>query len=424
MTARLTGLWRHADFMRLWTGQTISVFGSMIGGAALSFTAILVVHATPFELGVLAAAGLAPAFLTSLVAGAWVDRLPRRPILIAADAGRALALLTIPLAAFAGVLRIEQLYAVAFVVSILTIFFDVAYQAYLPELVSREELVDGNSKLSASAAVAEIGGFGVAGWLVQWFTAPLAILLDALSFVASAVSVGLIRTPEPPAPPVAQPNLTREVVEGLVEVWRSPLLRSIALCTLTLELSGGIYGALVVLYMSQGLGFEPGILTMFWAVGGISSFLGAALATRVTRRLGIGRAMIAGLLLSGCATLLIPLAQGATLAAALLLIAQQLFGDGAYTVYEINQVSLRQSIVAGRRLGRVNASLRFVALGATLAGALLGGVLGETIGVRPALAGGGICMLLSTLWLVFSPLRRLQVAPAPDPEEAGEGASA
>jgi Na+/melibiose symporter-like transporter len=145
---------------------------------------------------------------------------------------------------------------------------------------------------------------------VQWSTVPLAILLDALSFVASAVAVGLIRAVETPAPVAAQPNLAREVAEGLYEVWRNPLLRTVALCTLTLELSGGIYGALVVLYMSQGLGFEPGILTMFWAVGGISSLLGATLATSVTRRLGVGPTMIAGLVLSGCGMLLIPLAQG------------------------------------------------------------------------------------------------------------------
>ena len=416
MRLRFTGLWRHAGFMNLWIGQTISVFGSMIGGTALSFTAILVLHATPFQLGVLAAAHLVPAFMAGLIAGAWVDRARRRPILIAADLGRALLLATIPLAAFLHLLRIEQLYIVAFLVSILTIFFDVAYQSYLPSLIRREDLVDGNSKLSASAAVSEISGFGIAGWLVQIFTAPIAILIDAISFVFSAVFVGLIRTTEPAVPATDRQSMRREIAEGLGEVLRNPLLRATAVCTVILDLSGGVYGTLVVLYMSRGLGFEPGILGMIWAVGGISSFLGAVAAARTTRRFGIGPAMVFGLLLMGISQLFIPLAEGATLVAALLLIAQQLTGDGAFTIYEINQVSLSQSVAPERLLGRVNASMQFIGLGATFAGSLLGGVLGETLGVRTTLVLGACGTLLAALWLVLSPVRALKVAPAPTTE--------
>ena len=176
---RFTGLWRHADFIRVWIGQTICVFGSLIGGPALAFTAILILHATPFQLGLLAAARLAPGFLTGLVAGAWVDRLRRRPIMIGADIARAMLLATVPLAAVLGLLRIEQLYVVTFLVSVLTILFDVAYQSYLPSLIARADLVEGNSKLSASASVAEVSGFALAGWLVQLFTAPITILIDA-----------------------------------------------------------------------------------------------------------------------------------------------------------------------------------------------------------------------------------------------------
>jgi len=196
-----TGLWRHADFMRLWTGQTISGFGSLIGATAIAFTAILVLHATPFQLGILAAVRLAPGFLTGLIAGAWVDRLRRRPILICADIGRGLLLATIPLAAILQRLHIEQLYIVTFFVGILSTFFDVAYESYLPSLIGRDQLIEGNSKLSASASAAEFGGLAVAGWLVQLFTAPLTILIDAVSFAVSAISISLVRTPEQAVPP-------------------------------------------------------------------------------------------------------------------------------------------------------------------------------------------------------------------------------
>jgi hypothetical protein len=193
---QLIGLWRHTGFMKLWIGQTISVGGSMIGKTALSFTAILLLHATPFELGILFAASIVPGFLAGLIAGACVDRLRRRPILIWADIGRAILLTTIPVAAVLGRLRIEQLYAVNFLLSILTVFFDVAYQSYLPSLLARAELIEGNSKLSASTSIAEFGGFALSGWLVQLLTAPVTILIDAISFVISAISVSLILIPE------------------------------------------------------------------------------------------------------------------------------------------------------------------------------------------------------------------------------------
>ncbi len=404
MRARLSGLWRHADFMRLWLGQTISVFGSMIGGTAMSFTAILFLHATPLQMGILNAMQLVPGFLAGLFAGAWVDRLRRRPMLIGADLGRALALSSIPLAALAGALHIEHVYLVALAVSVLTILFDVAYRSYLPGLVGPESLVEGNSKLSASAAVAEFGGFSIAGWLVQALTAPFAILIDAASFLVSALTLGMIRTREPSTASDEHPGVAREIVDGLQAVWRQPLLRAGGLAILLHALAGGIFGALVVLYMSRGLGFNPGILGMIWAVGGVSSFAGAALTPRLTRRIGVGRAMVLGMAVFGLSQLFIPLASGATLISALLLIAQQL-GDGFYIVYEINQVSVQQSAAPPGLLGRVNATFQFLNLGATLLGTLLGGLLGEMVGVRLVLALGGCGTLLAALALALSPLR-------------------
>jgi len=379
----------------------------MVGGTAMSFTAILVLGATPIQLGVLNIMGLLPAFLIGLLAGAWVDRLRRRPLLIGADLGRALALATIPLAAVLGLLHIGQVYLVALVVSMLTIFFDVAYQSYLPGLVGKESLMEGNSKLSASAAVAEFGGFSIGGWLVQIFTAPFAILIDAVSFVVSAISVWLIRAREPILTPQEHPNMRREIADGLKTVIHQPLLRASAVAVLLRGLAGGIYGALVVLYMSRGLGFNPGVLGMIWAVGGISSFLGAAFAPRISRRLGSGPAMVLGMGVFGVASLFIPLASGATLLSAAFLIAAQL-GDGFYILYEINLVSLRQSITAEHMLGRVNATMQFINLGAILAGSLLGGLLGQVLGVRPVLFIGASGTLLAAVALALSPIRSLK----------------
>ena len=393
--------------MRLWSGQTISVFGSMIGGTALSFTAILFLSASPFQLGVLSAMQIVPGLLAGLFAGAWVDRLHRRPLLIAADVGRALVLATLPLAALLGALHIALVYGVALLVSILTVFFDVAYQAYLPALVGKHELVEGNSKLSASAAVAEFGGFSVAGWLVQALTAPMAILIDAASFVVSAITLGLIRTREAALVPTADPNLYGEIGEGLKTVWRHPLLRASAAVELLHNLGGGVFAALVVLYMSRGLGFNPGVLTMIWAIGGLASFAGAALAPRVSKSLGAGLAMALGMGIFGVSSFFIPLSSGATLLSAAFLVIAQL-GDGFYTVYQINVVSLWQSITEERLLGRVNATMKFIALAATLAGSLLGGLLGEGVSVRIILAAAACATLLAGLVIGLSPLRKFK----------------
>jgi MFS family permease len=417
MPWRFGGLWRHPDFMKLWTGQTISVFGSLIGGTALQFTAILFLHASAFQMGLLAAASLAPGLASGLVAGVWVDRVRRRPLLITADAVRALSLATIPLAAVLERLTIEQLYVVAFINSIMTVLFDIAYQSYLPSLVRRDDLLEGNSKLSASASVAEVGGFGIAGWLVQLLSGPAAILLDACSFVVSAVSLGAIRTREPsPAPVHERAHILRDIGDGLRELWHRPTLRTLAGATCLLHFCGhGIYGSLVVLYMSRGLGFSPGILGMTWGVGGISSLLGAMLALPLTRRLGTGRAMVLGLLLGSITGFFVPFAQGATLLAATLLIMAQL-GDGADTIYQINQVSLRQAITPTRLLGRVNASMHVVGQGATLLGALVGGLLGDTIGVRPTLFLGASGGLIVAVLLAFSPLRAITTPDSPEPQ--------
>jgi MFS family permease len=379
----------------------------MIGGTAMSFTAILFLQATPFQMALLNSMQLVPALLAGLFAGAWVDRVRRRPLMIAADISRAIVLATIPLAALLGILHIAQLYLVALLVGILTIIFELAYQAYLPGLVGKQHIVEGNSKLSASAAVSEFGGFSLGGWLVHIFTAPFAIFIDAVSFLASAVSLHLIRAPETTEPAQESPNMIREIREGLLVVYQNSLLRSSAVVSTITSLTGGMFGVLVVLYMGRDLGFDPGILGMIWAVGGVSSFIGASLTPHITQRLNPGPAMVAGLALHGFSMFFIPLATGATTLSAIFLIIQQL-GDGFYVLYEINMVSFRQEITSERMLGRVNATLRFVVLGATLVGTLLGGLLGESLGVRTTLfiAAGGF--LSASALLAISPIGKLK----------------
>jgi MFS family permease len=404
-----TGLWRNPDFLKLWTAETISVFGSLVSGTALSFTAILALKATPFQLSLLSIANLLPKFLAGLVAGVWVDRLRRRPIMIVADIGRALILGTIPAAALLGILRIEQLYAVAFLTGLLTLFFDVANRSFLPTLVGHDELVEGNSKLTASGSVAEFGAFSLAGWLVQWLTGPIAVLIDALSFLLSALFLGRIASTEPvPIPHGEREGMKEELLAGLRFLRGERILLTLAASTLILSFSGQIIGTVIVAFMARDLGFKPGILGMIFAVGGVTSLMGAMGAGPAQQRWGVGPSLAAAVLVSGLGVLLVPLARGATLLSGALLIAQQIITDPAYTVYEINQVSLRQAVTPHAMLGRVNGCLEFVGLGAMLLGALTGGFLGEQLGLRTTLIIGSGGSFLAALWLRFSPVWRVK----------------
>ncbi len=407
--AARANLGRDPDFNRLWAGQTVSVFGSMVTRAALPFTAVLFLRARPMEMGFQIAAELAPGLLVGLFAGAWADRLRRRPIMIGADLGRAALLATIPAAALLGALRMPQLYAVGFMVGALSMTFDVAYVSYLPTLVSRDRVVAANSRLAASSAVAETGAFGIAGWLVQWLGGPLTVLIDAVSFVVSAVCVGAIRAPEPAPAPVADRGAMRiEIAEGLRVVMGDPLLRSVAACRLLVDLASGAIAAMLMLFFARTLGFATGVLGMVFAVGGASSFAGAVLATRAGRRLGIGNALLACLALVAIGRLLPPLAYGATWTALALLLGQQLAGDGAHTIFEIQLLSLTQRVTPDRLLGRVSASIAFACLAAKLAGSLAGGVLGERAGPRAVLLAGAGVTFIALVVLALSPLRALR----------------
>lgn len=405
-------LWRHRDFLKLWSGQSISELGSRITREGLPLAAVINLAATPSQMGLLAAVASAPVLVFGLFAGVWVDRLRRRPIMIAADLGRALVLLVVPLAALFGVLRLDLLFVVIALAGTLSIFFDTAYRAYLPALVSRAQLVEGNSKLALSDSMAEVLGPGVAGVLVQALTAPIAVLFDALSFLVSALSLGLIRAPEPPPPPIAERRpVLHEIAEGVRALAGHPLLRALALSAATLSFFGNFFAGLYGLYSIRVLGMGPALLGLTVAVGGVGSLLGSVIAERAVQRFGLGRMFVLMLLLMGLTALFIPLAGGPLWQATLFMSVAQ-FGDSARTIYFIGEESLRQSVTPHQLLGRVNAGTQLLVAGVGPAGAILGGLLADSIGIRETLFIAALGPFVACLWVLFSPLRSLRTAPA------------
>ncbi len=418
-SAERQSLWRHGDFLKLWTGQTISQFGTQFTLLGLPLIAILLLKANAFEVGLLGTVEFLPFILFGLPAGAWVDRLHRRPILIAGDVGRALSLASIPIAYQLGHLALPQLYVVAFVNGVLTVFFDVAYQAYLPSIVDRDHLVDGNSKLEGSRATAQIAGPGLAGGLIQWIGAPLAIAADAASFVASALFVFLIRRPEPPVQvhPGGKRRIRTEIAEGWRFVVKSPQLRAIAACTGSANLFSQVAFAVFMLYAVRELHLNAGEIGWIFGIGNGGALLGALSGGAIARKLGVGPTIVLSATIFGPAWLLVPLASPAFPYP--FLIAAMLIGSFGGVIYNVNQVGLRQAITPLRMQGRMNATMRFMVWGTIPIGSFLGGVLGNTIGLRPTLWVGAIGGCLTFLPVLFSPVRSLARIP-----ERGEGVGA
>ena len=415
----LTGLWAHPDFVRLWAGNSISVFGSLIGGLALQFTAILWLEASAAEVAILAASQLIPGFLVSIAAGVWVDRLRRRPIMIAADLGRAAALFSVPIAAGFDGLTMVQLYAVGLAVSTLSVFFDSAYQSYLPTLVEREDLIEGNAKMQGTGSAIEVVSFSISGWLVQLLRAPGAVAIDAASFVFSAFFVWRIRTPEH-APPSAEERtgFVTEATEGFRVVFRDPLLRPIALATAAQALASQIISVLFLLYLSGEVGFEPGVLGMIFAVGGVTSVAGAWAANRgILLFGGVGPTIVVSSFLRAGGTLFMPLCTDAGWLGVSFLIANQLVTDPFWTMFNIHDVSLRQSITPKRVQGRMFANFRLLEFGFALLGTVVAGVLGATVGLRAGLFVACGLMFVSVGILAVSPLMRVSQAPPQAPAE-------
>ena len=414
----LRGLWREPDFLKLWAGQAVSQVGSWITLVGLPLTAAKLLNASPLEMGILSGAGAAAVLLFGLFAGAWADRLRRRPILIWADLGRAAVLGTVPFAAAFGRLSMSHLCVVAAASAILTVFFDVSYRTYLPSLVSSENLLEGNSKLSFSESIAGVVGPGLTGVLIAALTAPIAILFDAASFVCSALSVWLIRTPEPRPKSSAAPHIGREIVEGLRASWREPILRTLLLRSATAAIFVGFGGSLYILFAVRDLRLDAVLLGAVISVGGFSGVFGALAAERLVRRFGFGRTLIGAALLPAVAALLPPLAHGPVAWCAAMLAVAQL-GDVGWSIYDINELTLRQAVAPAHVLGRVNSAAHLMFRGVLPVGALVGGALAEAIGLRNAMFAGAGGFLLSTLWLMFSPVRRLRELPRRDACEPG-----
>ncbi len=295
MRLRFAGLWQHPDFLRFWAAQAISEFGSQVTLLALPLIAAITLHASPFEVGVLAATGQAPFLLIGLFAGAWIDRRRRRPVLVGADLGRALILLAIPVAAAFDALSVRLLYAVSFGAGVLTCFFDISYLSFLPSLVNRDRLIDANSKLETSRSIAQVGGPGLAGILVGLVSAPFAILADACSFLVSALCLWRIRTAEPePEARVERTSLWAEIGFGLRYVAHHAVLRALVGCGAVTNLFGHAFLSIYVLFMARNLGLGATAIGLVFATGGVGALIGATTADRVARRFGQGWALIGG----------------------------------------------------------------------------------------------------------------------------------
>lgn len=352
-------------------------------------------------MGILTATGGASVLLFSLWAGLIVDRVRRRPVMIAADLGRALLLSTIPVFALMHVLTIAHLITVAALTGVLTVLFDIAYQSYLPSLVGQDDLFEGNRLLSISSSTAEILGPSLTGVLVQLITAPIAILVDACSFVVSAISVWLIHSPEPPAHAKQHESLRDEILGGMKIILAHPLLRALFFRSIFAFLSMGLgIFTYYVLFTIRVLGIKPASLGVAIALGGAGSLIGGLLSTRIARRLPLKLSFLTSAFLIGCFQFLTPLASLTPRFALLLVCSHQFFGDFVWTIYYVNETTLRQTVAPPHLLGRVNAAIQLASRGMLPIGALAGGFLGQKIGIANTLWIGAAGVLLSTLFLV------------------------
>ena len=405
---------QHPEFFKLWSGQAISSFGSAITTVALPLTAVVVLHASPLQMGVLLALATLPHLLFGLVAGALVDRLPRRSMLVGADVARSLLLGTIPVLGVIGALRIEHLYAVAFLTGVMTMLFEIASMTLLPALVGRDDLIQANGVMVLNTSVAGTAGPALAGGLVQALTAPLAIAFEAASFLLSAGCSLLIEVKQDPTSAGARGSarLWAEIVEGLRVVFGSPVLSAVAVSAGIGSMAGAMQGALVVLYLARDLHLSAAFIGLAVAASGAASVVGALLAPPYSRWLGAGPAYITGQMLASSAGLILAAARGPLSVVLLLVVVGRLAGGLGAPLYGVPQRTLRQSLVPGQVLGRVNATWRFLVIGAQPMGALLGGLLGAAIGLRAALVAGSVGILIAVTWATRSPLRTLRQIPA------------
>jgi MFS family permease len=410
-------LWRHRNFLLLWSGQTVSEMGSAVTQLALPLTAVVVLHASTFQVGALTAAATLAFALIALPAGAIVDRRAKRWLMIWCDVARMLIIGSVPVAAAFGALTLGQLYAVAIAAGVCTVFFDVSYQSYLPVLIGPDHLVDGNGKLGASQSFAQLAGPGLGGGLVGLVGAARAMSADAISYAVSVASLLAIRAEEPPHPDHRQP-LRKEIAEGLSFVLRNPILRKIVACTGTANLFFSMATALMIIFMVRILHVPPADTGLLIAAAGLGGVAGGVLSGRLSRRIGSARIIWFSLLVLGLPQFLAPLAEpGWRVALFPLGLAVSWFSG---VIYNVAQVSYRQAICPPRLLGRMNAAVRWIVWGTLPLGGLLGGALGTALGVRTTLWIAFAGTWLAGWWVFFSPLRKMRNIPEEGPEEGPE----
>jgi MFS family permease len=416
------GLWRHPDFLKLWSAETVSQFGSQISGLAIPLVAIIVLDATAFEVAALTVVEFAPFLLFSLPAGVWVDRLRRRPILVISDLARAALMFSIPIAYAFDALTLGQLFVVGFLFGVFTVFFDVAYQSYLPSLVDRTQLIDGNSKLEISRAAGQLGGPGISGVLVGRFGGPVAILIDAVSFVFSAIFLFSIRKVEPKTAREEGergPGMKAEIREGLRYVLGHRYLRYIAACTATFNFFGSLATAILLVYAVRTLHLSPALIGLALTLSNFGPLLAAFTSNRISKKLGVGPTIVAAAAIAGPMMIFIPLAPVGNSAVIVLGVVFAVSGF-ANVVYNITQVSFRQAITPERIQGRMNSVMRFIVWGTIPLGQLAGGALATRYGLRTAMWIGAIGCCLPFLPVLLSPVRTLREMPEPVTEEEEE----
>jgi len=404
----LPRLLRGTPFRRYWSAQTVSLFGDEISALALPLFAVLGLHAGPAEMGYLIAAALIPNLLFSVLAGAWIDRYPhKRRIMIMADVGRALLLAAVPVAFVLDVLTLEQLYVVAFLSGTLAVLFGVSNSTLFVSLVPKRDYMEANTLLNGSRATSYVAGPGAAGLLVQTLTAPVALLADVLSYLVSAVLLMKIRPTEPP------PSETKGlgIGQGLRFIARSPILRSTLLGATTLNLFNYMFAALFVLYVSTELGVSPGLLGAVIGAGAFGALLGAAVTSRVARKLGIGRTLVLSFVLFPAPLLLVPLAGGSTPSLLGMLFVAEFFSGLGVMMLDITLGSVQTAATPDALRARVSGAQRTINYGIRPIGAMLGGALGANLGVRPALWIATIGAIAGVLWVLPSPVRQLRDLP-------------
>jgi MFS family permease len=398
----LTPLRRNRSFLLLWSGQSVSLIGSQVTVVARPLTAALTLGASPWEMGVLAACSRFPYLLFGLPAGVWVDRLPRRPLLIACAAAQTVTLGLIPAAAALGLLSLPLLLAAAFVAGVLAVFADIAGLALVPMVVPRSQFIGGQSALETSQSISQIAGPALSGWLVQALTAPLAILADALSFLISVGTIACVKVRERPVREPDGSGMARQIAAGARAVFGHRVLRYVTLCTTTHIFFYSAFTAVFVLYLARGLGMAPSVLGLTLSAGALGGLIGSMAAARISRRIGLGRALTMAIIVAGLGSSLAAIAHGSSGVSVIEIAGSQVLMWCALQIYNVLQVPVRYALTPKAMHGRVNATIRTTVWGTASLGALAGGLIGDVTGLRATLIVAGAGASLASLWLILT----------------------